>query len=1237
MADIYGTNENDVFTTEEGDIYYGGAGDDSYYVTILDQVIINNSSQYYINRDNEYNGGSLYYINNVREYEDGGFDTIYTELTSIYNAFHLVPTPQNWGVSYIENLTLTGTADIDGYGNELDNILIGNSGDNTLTGYAGSDWLDGGAGADTLIGGEGYNHYVVDNPGDTVVGRGQIFSNVDYSGGDELYLISETATTGTSTTVWGNAQNNILEGQNLYGGLGDDTYIINNSNANVFENISLQWPYNDSRTINQNNISYTYSDFGGTDEIRSSASSYTITDLDIEKLTLTGTGDINGTGHSSIEYTVADHNARNIPSSEQDILTGNSGDNTLNGVWGDDIIYGESGDDILIGGHGRDTLYGGDGNDLIWASHYYENQTVANIREIILGTVNLTAVYPTPSDFILIGVPENYWISNNLLINEAYGGAGDDVFWGNWGTNYHDLTGYNYFSGGEGDDVYHASVHDNIIENPNEGIDTLVTQMDAQDEESYTLPDNIENFHALHYVHNYYNGYNDKYVYGNNLDNILEIRYINVDGGNDYNFTLDGGIGADTLIGDTTRNIYILDNAGDTITENGEDEIDIVKSSVSYTLVDKLENITLTGSADINATGNELKNEFYGNSGINTFSGLSGDDTYYIDDERDTVIETEIITETTRNYDRVYSSADFDSRNAYIEYIELTGSDSINAIGNSVNNFIYGNSGDNTLTGYAGSDNLYGGEGADTLIGGEGADTLDGGGGADSLIGGKGNDKYWIDQVGDKVTELEDEGFDWIYFASDFDSEANYTITDNIETIYSFSSANTNITGNNLNNDIYAGSGNDILDGALGADNLYGKAGDDIYIIDNIDDKTFESWDGSGTDEVRSSVSYSISGDDIEVLTLMGSAHIDGTGNGGGNTLTGNSGNNILFGLHGNDFLYGLSGNDTLNGGTNDDTLFGGDGDDTLHTGEGFNKLYGNSGNDTYVLNEDTWPRSDYDQLIELENEGIDTVLIENWRIDYTLPDNIENAIITGTLSRTLFGNELSNELTGSSKSNILDGGLGADTLTGGDGNDTYIVDNVSDLIIELTNEGGDVVRSSVSHTLNDNVEDLIFTGNYNIDGTGNALNNYIEGNSGNNTLTGGIGHDHLAGKAGNDTYIINGIGQDTADATRDYESTGFWSITENRDEGSDHVYSSFNHNLSVQHIEYLTLTGSDDIYGYGSEQTAVTITGNSGANALKVWGANNELTGGTGIDSFEFNGHNSRPFNSINTITDFE
>ena len=55
----------------------------------------------------------------------------------------------------IENLTLTGTAAINGTGNALDNVITGNDGNNVLTGLAGADTLFGAAGNDKLIGGAG--------------------------------------------------------------------------------------------------------------------------------------------------------------------------------------------------------------------------------------------------------------------------------------------------------------------------------------------------------------------------------------------------------------------------------------------------------------------------------------------------------------------------------------------------------------------------------------------------------------------------------------------------------------------------------------------------------------------------------------------------------------------------------------------------------------------------------------------------------------------------------------------------------------------------------------------------------------------------------------------------------------------------------------------------------------------------------------------------------------------------
>lgn len=104
--------------------------------------------------------------------------------------------------------------------------------------------------------------------------------------------------------------------------------------------------------------------------------------------------------------------------------------------------------------------------------------------------------------------------------------------------------------------------------------------------------------------------YNDK-LYGNSGANVL-----------------DGGAGADYMAGGAGNDTYIVDNAKDIVFENSGSGSgrDVVRSSVSYTIASNIEELHLTGTANINGTGNTGSNVLRGNSGNNVLNGHNGDD-----------------------------------------------------------------------------------------------------------------------------------------------------------------------------------------------------------------------------------------------------------------------------------------------------------------------------------------------------------------------------------------------------------------------------------------------------------------------------------------------------------------------------------------------------------------------------------------------------------------------------------
>ena len=333
---------------------------------------------------------------------------------------------------------------------------------------------------------------------------------------------------------------------------------------------------------------------------------------------------------------------------------------------------------------------------------------------------------------------------------------------------------------------------------------------------------------------------------------------------------------------------------------------------------------------------------------------------------------------TTRVFSGTPNSGDAGVANIKVTATDtgsLSASDFFDLTVTSADLILTGTSGNDVLTGGAGNDQLFGLAGNDTLNGGQGHDLLDGGTGTDTMQGGTGNDTYIVDVSGDVVTELANEGTDTVQ------SAIAYTLGANVENLTLTGTANLNGTGNALDNFLTGNSGSNVLTGG---------AGNDTYLV-GAGDSVAESLN-SGTDTVQSAVTWTL-GSNVENLTLIGTANINGTGSSANNVLIGNNGNNTLDSGSGNDTVDGGAGNDSLLGGSGDDQLLGGVGDDTLNAGSGNDLLNGGDGTD--ILD----GGSGNDQL--LGGAGNDT-------------------------------------LTGGSGADQFTGGTGNDTMTGGSGNDLY-------------------------------------------------------------------------------------------------------------------------------------------------------------------------------------------------------
>ena len=468
------------------DIMTGGLGDDTYVVDNSGDVVVENAGE--------------------------GSDTVVTAASYILGA-------------NIDNLTLTGNLGRNGYGNGLDNVIVGNSGNNGLKGYDGNDSLDGGLGADTMGGGNGNDVYYVDNTGDVVAessnqGTDTVFTALSAyiltANVENLTLSGSGDSHGTGNTlanvITGNDGNNILDGgkgaDTLIGGVGNDTYVVDNTGDVVMENAGE-----------------------GVDTLQT-ASSY-ILGQNIENLTLTGGLDRSGYGNGL-----------------DNVITGNSGHNVLKGYDGNDTLDGGLGADTLAGGNGNDAYYVDDGGDVVTESSNQGTDTVySSLFAYTLGS--------NVENLILLGT-DNLNGAGNSLANIITGTGGDNILNGGGGADT--------LTGGLGNDTYVIdNTGDVVVEHAGEGIDTIQTSS------SYILGVNFENLTLT--------GALNRNGYGNTVDNVM-IGNSGNNGLKGYagNDMLDGGAGNDSLSGGIGADVFVFnDNSGaDTVSDFSAAQNDVI-------------------------------------------------------------------------------------------------------------------------------------------------------------------------------------------------------------------------------------------------------------------------------------------------------------------------------------------------------------------------------------------------------------------------------------------------------------------------------------------------------------------------------------------------------------------------------------------------------------------------------------------------------------------------------------
>ena len=816
--------------------------------------------------------------------------------------------------------------------------LYGNEGNDTLNGGGGDDLLNGGGGIDALHGGTG----------DDVMSLGLDFADVAVSG--ETYN----------------------------GGAGTDTLriytTVDLSNVNLVDieilDIAGSYP----------GIGLTGAQLSSLSTVNGQVSLTTGGPVSLAGMDLTGLLLRLSDLATTVDMRGAQNWARVDGGAASDILFagdggdfylyGGGGNDRINGGLGHDSLFGEAGNDVISGGGGNDTIEGGFGVDVLAG-----------------GAGNDTF---------------NFYYATSLTAGETYnGGAGYDVISQFTETNLDfsnvTLTGIEsietYAPGSVSLTAAQLDALSNLIGDfviTTGGVVTLAgvtgnpTFGLSYVPASFTLAAAGNTIDLTGYVPGAAtviggagvdsitgSAFNDTLIGGGGDDTIV--------GGEGHDL-INGGAGVDAMAGGFGNDRYIVDAAGDIVTEaanSGNDRI--LASAASFTLGANVENLTGTASTGQTLNGNSLANAIAagsgndvlnGGGGADTLTGGFGNDVYRVDNVGDVVAEA-----AGGGIDRVNSSLSY-ALGSDVEELALLGTAAIGGTGNALANVILGNAAANALMGVGGNDLLVGGAGGDLLNGGAGIDTIDygssdaavtvslaagsaGGGhasgdtfsnienltgsafndtlagnsaanvlqglaGSDTLEGGGGNDSYHVDDAADVVIETAGAGSDRVFASASYALGAGVSV-EILSTANDAGTGAINLAGNELVNRLVGNAGANTLDGGAGNDRLEGGLGNDIYVVDSVNDKVIELAN-AGTDRVETGINQYTLTANVENLTGLSAT---------GQTLRGNDAANVVAGAGGSDTLEGLAGNDTLLAGAGNDTLRGDTGQDHLTGGAG--------------------------------------------------------------------------------------------------------------------------------------------------------------------------------------------------------------------------------------------------------------------------------------------------------------